>query len=109
MNRREFFRSAFGCCLAAPVAAIITPAAAVAAPRSSLVPIVRYPNEVYETANGSLVSAAEWAKKIAESIKAGQAVILPNRRDDAGNFEWDVAMVDRNDVAGYMPKIERQP
>lgn len=39
--------------------------------------------------NGKTVTAYEWAQQVAQNLRQGCLLLLPNAKDENGNYLWD--------------------
>ena len=76
------------------------------APGIDGVGILRFPSIIYNDLSGPAESAAEVAQKVANAIRKGTIICLPNDRDDHGEYVWDFR-IEAGDPKQV--KIERQP
>ena len=84
MNRRGFLK-------ALPLVPFVPLAGASAAGPQPIqgVGVLRHPAKDCRTAAGDLVHARDLARQLAESVRAGSVIVLPNARDCCGDYQWD--------------------
>lgn len=109
MKRRDFFRSALGV-FAGPVAVLIDPQAAKAAPVQSgppMISVIRYPDISYQDADGAETSAMSVAAELGKAIKPGSVILMPSTRDETGQYLWDIAFMGTENPPAKVQRVER--